>query len=184
MRSPVSMTTTLDPLLRSIARRKCRLRGFPALLSHGEAIKRPRRRPGRRCGGRRICDGPDWCTGFCCQLAPCGWCREQRNGVRQPVRLTGRDPKGDGASESAGDHTSLGIIAATRSAKSFTIVSLSLRAPFRRAPAAFVCAHIGAVEERHSKLDPALLHQIQQTPWRAQRMKVWAALHQGPVQRT
>src|SRR5829696_7701744 len=62
---------------------------------------------------------------------------EQRNGVRQFVRLTRCKAKRDGASQTVGDHASLGAIAATRATKCFTIVSLSLRAPFRRAPAAF-----------------------------------------------
>ena len=55
----------------------------------------------------------------------------------QFMRLTGRDPEGDGAAQTVGDHASLGAIAATRAAKRFTIVSLSLRSPFRAAPAAF-----------------------------------------------
>ncbi len=62
---------------------------------------------------------------------------EQWNGFRQLVRLTGRDPESNRSSQAVGDHASLGAIAATRAAKCFTIVSLSLRAPFRRAPAAF-----------------------------------------------
>ncbi len=48
--------------------------------------------------------------------------------------------KGDGPPCGVGDHASLGAIAATRSPKRFTIISLSLRSPFRLAPAAFWCA--------------------------------------------
>jgi hypothetical protein len=62
---------------------------------------------------------------------------EQWNSLRQFVRLTRRNPKRDGAGQTIGDQTSLGAIAATRATKCFTMVSLSLRAPFRRAPAAF-----------------------------------------------
>lgn len=48
---------------------------------------------------------------------------EQRKGVGQFVRLTGHDAERDGASSPVGDHAGLGAIAATRAAKSFTIVS-------------------------------------------------------------
>jgi hypothetical protein len=53
------------------------------------------------------------------------------------VRLAWRDPKADRPSGGVGDHANLGAIAATRAAKRFTRVSLSLRSPFRQAPAAF-----------------------------------------------
>jgi hypothetical protein len=65
---------------------------------------------------------------------------EQGNGVREFVRLTRRDPERDGVPSRVGDHASLGAIAATRAAKCLTMVSLSLRSPFRAAPAAFWCA--------------------------------------------
>jgi hypothetical protein len=42
---------------------------------------------------------------------------EQQNGLRQLMRLTGRDPKGDRPSEAVRDHASLGAIATTRAAK-------------------------------------------------------------------
>ena len=59
--------------------------------------------------------------------------------------LTRGHNEGDCSSQPISVHAGLGPIAATRSAKGFTCVSLSLRAPFRRAPAAFWCAPFGAV---------------------------------------
>lgn len=57
----------------------------------------------------------------------------------QFMSLTGSDNEGHGSSEPISDHTSLGAVASTRSTKRLTYVSLSLSAPFRRAPAAFWC---------------------------------------------
>ena len=79
-------------------------------------------------GVAAISDHPRWHTR---QLL------QQRDGMRQFMRLTGCDPKRDGEAGGIRDHAGLGAIAATRAAKCFTIISLSLRAPFRRAPAAF-----------------------------------------------
>ena len=58
------------------------------------------------------------------------------------VRAPGRARSGRRSARPApvGDHASLGAIAATRAAKRFTMVSLSLRSPLRAAPAAFWCA--------------------------------------------
>ena len=59
---------------------------------------------------------------------------EQGNSVREFMGLTGRQPEGDGAAPPVGDHASLGAIAATRAAKSFTSVSLGRRSPFMDGP--------------------------------------------------
>ncbi len=64
---------------------------------------------------------------------------EQGNSVREFIGLTGRQPEGDGAALPVGDHASLGAIATTRAAKSFTSVSLGRRSPLLAAPA-FWCA--------------------------------------------
>jgi hypothetical protein len=59
-----------------------------------------------------------------------------------------------------------------------------LRSPFRRAPAAFWCART-LVPSRNT-MPSAIprsctrVSQRSQTPALAQRMKIWAALHQGP----
>ena len=102
----------------------------------------------------------------------------------QLVRLPRRDAEGDGAPLSVGDHASLGAIPATRAAKRFTMVSLSLRSPLRAAPAAFWCART-LVPSRNTmpSCTPrscTRFNSRSQTPARAQRMKTWAARHHGP----
>ena len=57
--------------------------------------------------------------------------------MRQFMSLTGSHDEGHRSPEPIRDHTGLGAIAPTRSPQRLTCVSLSLGAPFRRAPAAF-----------------------------------------------
>src|SRR3954454_19323172 len=75
-------------------------------------------------------------------------------------------------------------LAATRAAKCFTIISLSLRAPLSASPCRLLVGpHARAIEKHHAELDPTVLNKVQQalpTPARAQRMKSWAVRHQGP----
>jgi hypothetical protein len=75
-------------------------------------------------------------------------------------------------------------IAATRSPKRFTMISLSLRSPLRLHLQLLVRPHVRAIEEHHPEFNPALLNKgsgrRSHTPARAQRMKIWAARHQGP----
>src|SRR5215203_1467268 len=67
---------------------------------------------------------------------------EERDRMRQFMRLTRSHDEGHRSPEPVGDHTSLGAIAPARSPKRLTCVSLSLGAPFCRAPAAFWCARM------------------------------------------
>ncbi len=67
---------------------------------------------------------------------------EEGNSMREFMGLTGSHDEGNRSPEPIGDHAGLGAIAPTRSPKRLTCVSLSLRAPFRRAPAAFWCARM------------------------------------------
>jgi hypothetical protein len=85
--------------------------------------------------------------------------------VLRSVRLTRRDLKQDGASETIGSRASLGAIAPTRAAKRFTMVSLSLRAHLmpRRRCSVVVCPHVGPIEKRSPELDSLFLHQVQQS---------------------
>src|SRR5215211_7588784 len=67
---------------------------------------------------------------------------EERDGMREFMGLTGSQDEIDGPSKTVSDYTGLGAIAFTRAPKHLTCVSLSLSAPFRRAPAAFWCARM------------------------------------------
>src|ERR1700712_5053233 len=60
---------------------------------------------------------------------------EQGNSVREFMGLTPRQPEGVSAALPVGDHASLGAIAATRAAKSFTSVSHGSRSPLYGWPA-------------------------------------------------
>src|SRR4051794_26817281 len=62
------------------------------------------------------------------------------------MRLAWSQDERHRASEAVGDHAGLGAIPATRAPQRVTLVPLSLRPPFRAAPAAF-----GSVRARASK---------------------------------
>src|SRR3954454_3349375 len=54
-------------------------------------------------------------------------------------------------------------LAATRAAKCFTIISLSLRAPLSASPCRLrVGPHARAIEKHHAELDPTVLNKVQQ----------------------
>jgi hypothetical protein len=62
--------------------------------------------------------------------------------MREFMSLSRSQDESHRSSKSIGDHAGLAAIAATRAPKSLPCVSLSLRAPLRRAPAAFWCARM------------------------------------------
>src|SRR3712207_6428784 len=67
---------------------------------------------------------------------------EERDGMREFMGLTRGHDEGHRSPEPIRDHASLGAIAPSRAPQRLTGVSLSLSAPFRRAPAAFWCARM------------------------------------------
>jgi hypothetical protein len=71
---------------------------------------------------------------------------QERHGVGQLMGLAGRNPEGDSMTHSVGDHASLGAVAATGTAKRFTMASLDLRSPLRD----------------HAERDAARLHEAEQ----------------------
>src|SRR4051794_6825420 len=62
---------------------------------------------------------------------------QERDRMGQLMRLTRGQDEGHRPSKPIGDHASFGSIAPTRAAQRLTLVPLSLRPPFRAAPAAF-----------------------------------------------
>ncbi len=70
---------------------------------------------------------------------PLGYARQlvkQRHGLRQLVRLTGCECKGDGSSATIGNHARLGAVAAPGAAERLTLISLLAVSPLFSAPAA------------------------------------------------
>jgi hypothetical protein len=100
------------------------------------------------------------------------------------VRLSGRDGEAGGASARIRDDAGLRPEAATRAAERLALIRLCLRPPFRAAPAAFWCARM-LVPSRNAmpnSMPPfwAASSRRSQTPRWPQRLKVCAAIHQGP----
>src|SRR4051794_21670517 len=62
---------------------------------------------------------------------------QERDGLREFMSLPGSQDERHRPSKPIGDHASFGSIAPTRAAQRLTLVPLSLRPPFRAAPAAF-----------------------------------------------
>jgi hypothetical protein len=98
--------------------------------------------------------------------------------------LTWCDAEGGCPPQAVAARASLGAIAAKRATKRFTCASFNLRAPFRRAPAAFGSTETFVPSRNvipswtpRSCTKPGRRFQA---PSRAQRMKVWSAIHQGP----
>ena len=109
---------------------------------------------------------------------------KQRHRVRQLMGLPRSQHEGYGAAEAVGEDTGLGSKVATRAAKRLTMVSLCWSIAFLATPAAFWWARM-FVPPR--KVMPSCrprswtrASRRSYTPSRDQRMKVCAAIHQGP----
>jgi hypothetical protein len=113
-----------------------------------------------------------------------GQAREQRHGAGQFMRLTWREGEGDGPAPAVGNHAGLGAIAATRTAKRLTRTPLRRSEAFAAAPAAFWWARMDVPSRKAMPSSTpracAIPSSRSHTPSRDQRMKVCAAIHQGP----
>src|SRR5215212_6299163 len=104
--------------------------------------------PGRDC--RTRAQGPDvLAEGVAAQasvrhhpLRHPGQALQERDGLRQFMRLARRQNKGHRPSEPVGDHARLGAVAATRAAQRLTLIALFAGGPLFSAPAALWCARM------------------------------------------
>ena len=136
----------------------------------------PGRTPAQLCrGGRGLGRAPLSRDTGCARAN----CRKLERSRRQPSRallasdraglvpsairrcLSRRERERNGPGTAIGDHTGLGAPTATRAARRFTTISLPNACPFRAGR--LVRPDGSAVDNRHVKRDPTLMHQLEPT---------------------
>jgi hypothetical protein len=109
---------------------------------------------------------------------------EWPDSLGQFMSLSWGETESDGTAAAAWDHAGVGAIAATRSPKCLTRSAPGSAAPFRAAPAAFWCARMSLPSKKVlpncTPRSCAIVSSRSHTPSLPHRIKVCAAVHQGP----